>query len=344
MSKKYNYLICFLLLVSFTLSQCKCGSKKPDAPKVDFSKTDVTFFRFDQEFQQVDTTNTKAHMLALQKKYGSFYDIYVHEIMRFGEARDFSDNIYYNMNQFFIFKDMVLLHKMVQKKFPNTEENNEEIRKAFTYCKYYLPNMKLPNKVAYCMSGLNVGAFTVDTEYVGIGLDMYMNNDTFYNQLFDNYIVAKLRKEMMCQNVLKAVYNNQYNDPYNTNGNLIDNIINVGKQQYFLSKVLPHIEPAYQFGYSDAQLNWCNDNEKQIWKHIADKDLFYTESDAEIRHFIGEQPNTVGMPIESPGNIGAWIGYRIVSAYMEQMNNKPTLDQLMLTDPKTILAKSKYKP
>jgi hypothetical protein len=50
------------------------------------------------------------------------------------------------------------------------------------------------------------------------------------------------------------------------------------------------------------------------------------------------------MPIESPGNIGAWIGYRIVSAYMEQLNNKPTLDQLILTDPKTILAKSKYKP
>lgn len=329
---------------SITLTQCTCGNKKNNAPKIDSSKVGLQFYRFDKDFQQEGTKNTKNRMLALRAKYNTFYDVYVYDLMRFANAYDTTDRVYANINSFFEFKDMNQLYNLVQKAYPTTEVNDEEIRKAYAYSKIYLPRMKMPTKIVYCMSGLNVGAFTVDTDFVGIGLDMYLNNDTLYNQVFPNYIAAKLRKEMMCQNVMKALYNNQYGDPYIATGALINCIIQVGKQQYYLEKVLPHIAEEYRFGYSYKQLKWCEDNEKQIWKYMADNDLFYNESEAEIRHFIGEQANTHGMPPESPGNVGAWIGYRIVSAYMEQSNNKPTLDELIQTDSKTILAKSKYKP
>ena len=344
MKKNLWYLVSLLFVFSFTLFQCKCGKNKTAIPNVDNSKVNLTFYRFDKEFFVADTNQTKSVMPALKNKYGSFYNVYVYDLMRFGSPKDYSDNIYYSMNAFFTFKDMRMLYQLTEKNFTSTDENNEEIKKAYAYSAHYIPNLKLPNKLVYCMSGLNAGAFTVDTDYVGVGLDMYLHDDTLYNQIFPNYIASKLRKEMICQNVMKAIYNNQYNDPYLTEGALINCMIQVGKQQYYLEKVLPHIEEEYRFGYSEAQLKWCNDNEKEIWKFLADKDLFYTESDEEIRHFIGEQANTQGMPIESPGNIGAWIGYQIVSAYMDEMNNTVSLQTLIDTDPKTILAKSKYKP
>lgn len=344
MKNKPSLLIFFLLSLSITLFQCNCSSKKNQAGKIDTSHTDISFYRFDKDFQQDDTAQIKSRMLELQKKYTGFYSIYIYDLMRFGNKKDSSNMVYANVKSFMLYNEMRLLYSLTQKAFPNTEVQNDEIRKAYTYSKLCAPKLKLPKKVVYCVSGLNVGAFTVDTEFVGIGLDMYLNNDTLYNQIFPNYIASKLRREMICQNVMKAVYNNQYGDPYTCSGALIDCIIQVGKQQYFLSQVLPHIAEEYQFAYSQEQLKWCNDNEKNIWKYLADHDLYYSESEAELRHFIGEQANTQGMPAESPGNIGAWLGFRIVSAYMNEMGSQVTLDNLFSTEPKTILAKSKYKP
>ena len=232
MKKKIYYTIVTIFLLSITMSQCKCSKGKPKAPDVDISKVDLTFYRFDREFQQNDTFNTKAEMQALQKKYNSFYDVYIYKLMRFAEPNDSSDDIYTYINYFFMYRDMIQLYQMTQKAFPNTDANDEEIRRAFAYSKMYLPQLQLPKKVVYCISGLNAAAFTIDADYAGIGLDMYLNKDTLYNQIFPNYIAARLRKEMMCQNVMKAIYNYQYNDPYATSGALINNIIQVGKQQY----------------------------------------------------------------------------------------------------------------
>ncbi|MDF1518362.1 MAG: gliding motility lipoprotein GldB, partial [Lutibacter sp.] len=46
---------------------------------------------------------------------------------------------------------------------------------------------------------------------------------------------------------------------------------------------------------------------------------------------------------ESPGRIGVWLGWQIVSAYMTN-NNDVTLQQLLQTDAEEIFNKSKYKP
>lgn len=344
MKKKYWFFLAVSILFSLTLFQCKCGHTKNDIPKVDTSKINITFNRFDKEFQQSDTANTKNVMPLLQKKYGYFYDVYVYNIMHFGNRNEPLYRTYNYMNDYFMFSQMRELYNLTQDVFPNTETSNEEIKKAFAYYKNYFPKKQLPTKINYCITGLNYSAFISDSEQIGVSLDMYLNKDTLYNQIFPNYIAAKLRKEMICQNVMKTIYNDAFGDPYKRSGAVINCMIEVGKQQYYLEKVMPHILEEYRFGYSEAQLKWCENNEKEIWKFLADKDLFYNESEAEIRHFIGDQANTPGMPTESPGNIGAWIGYRIVSAYMEEMSNQVDLETLLNTDPKTILAKSKYKP
>ena len=45
---------------------------------------------------------------------------------------------------------------------------------------------------------------------------------------------------------------------------------------------------------------------------------------------------------EAPDRIGQFIGWRIVSSYME--NNSVSLQQMLLTDAETIFNTSKYKP
>ena len=55
-------------------------------------------------------------------------------------------------------------------------------------------------------------------------------------------------------------------------------------------------------------------------------------------------PFAKGMPRESPGRIGCFVGYKIVNNYMDK-NPSIDIDELMKDiDAQLILKKSKYKP
>jgi hypothetical protein len=49
------------------------------------------------------------------------------------------------------------------------------------------------------------------------------------------------------------------------------------------------------------------------------------------------------MPDSSPGNIGQWVGWRIVQKYVS-MHPEMTVLQIMQTPDRTIFDEAKYKP
>ena len=61
--------------------------------------------------------------------------------------------------------------------------------------------------------------------------------------------------------------------------------------------------------------------------------------------FITDGPNTSGMPAESPGNIGSWVGLQIIKSYLKN-NPKKNIQSLFLDKLKgsQFLIKSNYKP
>jgi hypothetical protein len=69
----------------------------------------------------------------------------------------------------------------------------------------------------------------------------------------------------------------------------------------------------------------------------------YTTEPAIIKMYIGESPHTQDMPESAPGNIGQWLGWKIVTAYAEK---KPgiTPGSIMQKDYKEIFSEAKYKP
>jgi len=73
------------------------------------------------------------------------------------------------------------------------------------------------------------------------------------------------------------------------------------------------------------------------------EDLLFSKDEQQFRSFINYAPFPKGMPIEAPGRIGYYIGYKMVSEYMD--NNEVSLEGLMyLTDARQFLKESKYKP
>ena len=96
-------------------------------------------------------------------------------------------------------------------------------------------------------------------------------------------------------------------------------------------------------GYTTKQLEWVEENEGNAWGYVIKNENLYSIEPHVIQTYIGESPFTQGMPQESPGNLGQWLGWRIVQQYA-QKNEELTLQQLLQTPAKTIFEGAQYRP
>ena len=121
-------------------------------------------------------------------------------------------------------------------------------------------------------------------------------------------------------------------------------MVHEGKLLYYLDMVLPDAPDSTKIGYTQTQLNWCKQNEPEIWAFLTEKELLFSNQIREYNKLISEAPSVSGMPPETPGRIGIWVGWQIVRRYMQQ-NPKVSLDELMqIKDGQKILQGSRYKP
>jgi hypothetical protein len=127
-------------------------------------------------------------------------------------------------------------------------------------------------------------------------------------------------------------------------GNVLTEIIHQGKLRYFMRCMLPEVEDELLFGFTPAQMNFCRNNEAQMWQYLVENDLIFKTDQFVIRKLVGEAPFTSYFTNESPGRAAVWIGFRIIESYM-QKNRGANLEMLMNeTDIQGILEKARYAP
>ena len=109
--------------------------------------------------------------------------------------------------------------------------------------------------------------------------------------------------------------------------------------------MIPFISDAEKIGYTEAQMEWSQANESQIWSYFIEKELLYSTDSKLPSRFIAEAPFSkfyLQLDNESPGRLGQYIGWQIVKAYA----NTTGVDVLKIlqTEPEEIFRKSKFKP
>jgi uncharacterized protein YjaZ len=72
-------------------------------------------------------------------------------------------------------------------------------------------------------------------------------------------------------------------------------------------------------------------------------DLLFNTDPNITRDYLNDGPNTPALGDASPGNIGQFVGSRIVLKWMEKQKDL-SLDALMKTPAKKIFDEAKYKP
>ena len=333
-----------LILTSWLLLT-GCGGSKPRIPDVSHIPINVTIHRFDKDFFRIDTNNGLQGIKLLDNTYPNFVPTYIQQIMNFGPLSDTNRLLQPQLVSFLTNKDFRALQDSVEVHFKDVRPLEKELTRTFRLTKYYLPYFKAPRVITFMSAIGNYGAVTIDS-IVGIGLDMYMGAEfPVYRLLPDypDYIIKKFTPAYITVNVMKVL--SQHYFPQHKDGSkLVEYFMDLGVQQYFLEKVLPETPEYIRLGYTKEQLDFCNESEEMIWQYFVQNKLLFTTDWQEVTRYVGEGPSTQGLPKEVPGQIGAFVGYRIVQQFMKKHPDM-TLEKLVNTQNVLgIFNETKYRP
>lgn len=324
-----------------------CGHKS-DVPDVSNIKTAVTVYRFDKDFFSLDTTRLQSSLQALEKKYPAFLSLYFKFFVPVKVIAQ-QKNIPFDAALTAYLRLIRPLYNSVEKTFPNTDNIKKELEENLRYVKYYYSSFK-PPVVLTSVESLNpenpneIYGTTYYQDTLVISLQMFLgrNYEVYDPAQYPDYIRRRFEPEYIVPNSIRAIADDIYPDTSQT-ATLVEQMIEKGKRWWLMKKFLPNTPDSLITGYSAQQSAWVEKEEGNIWGYINQhENLFSIEQDA-IQSYIGEAPFTQTLPHEAPGNIGPWIGWRIISAY-EERNPKLRVNEILHTPAKKIFEGAKYKP
>ena len=234
------------------------------------------------------------------------------------------------------------LYGEVEKKYADFSTINQEIETLFKHIKFYFPKTKTP-KVVTLISEMDYNTKTIYADsLVIVSLELYLGkNHKFYQ--FPEYIKQNFEPTQIVPDIASSFL--QTKMVPDTDKSFLSQMIYLGKELYLKELLLPEYTDAARIGYTPEQINWCEENEGYIWRYFIDKEMLYSVDAKLIPRFLSPAPFSkfyLEIDNDSPGQVGAWIGWQIVRSYMK--NNDVTINELMNKKAKEIFEQSKYKP
>lgn len=316
--KIYRFVV---VLCLFFLS---CEQKTKVEKAVEEIPVDIKVERFDKVFFE-----TKPEDLEKVKKQYPFF---------FPAGND--DTIWLKKMQDPLWREV---YTEVQKKYANFEPVRQEFNKLFQHVKYYFPKTKIP-KVITVIGEMDYNAKAIYADsLVIVALELYLGKEhKFYE--FPNYLKQNFEEKQIMPDVVSSFAFR--NIPAFPDKNLVSQMIFEGKQLYAKDLLLPEYTDAEKIGYTSEQIKWSQENEAYMWRFFIESELLYSEDPKLNTRFIAPAPFSkfyLEIDNDSPGRIGAWLGWQMVRSYMKN-NTNVTLSELLKTNAKEIFEQSKYKP
>jgi hypothetical protein len=343
-----------LLPIFLLISIAACNNSN-NAPDVSHIKVELNTQRFEQDFFAIDSNNTRAGIFQLEEKYPIFLPLFVNHVLGLGPVNDTNELAFEGSKRFLNLNQVV--YKESQKLYKDFSGRAKELEDGFRYVKYYFPDYKIPTIITTVgpmdalapMSNNEPSPNYMGEDFLAIGLQFYLGKDySIYNDpgyissIAPQYRSRRFSKEFIATDVFTLVIDDLYPDSSNRFP-LIERFIEKGKRLYLLHQFLPNSNDTLLIGYTSKQLNWCKDNERSVYNFFIQQNLLYEIDPSRIQNFITDGPTTQGMPEQSPGNIGAFLGWEIVKSYMKK-HPAVTLPKLMKTPNKIIFNEADYKP
>lgn len=327
-------LITVLIITSIFSFSWSCGNKSKK--NINLSKVDIEGFivkRYEEELFSLNKDDLLKEMSSIRQEYP----------VMMGEE-DLDSGSYYQMLDYLSDPNIIALFKKSQEKFSDLTKLTYEIKKLLKYLKFYYPEISI-NAVYTYISGLDVEyPIKLSNHAIIIALDLYLGSDydsykqfglpSFKTRWFnDQSIIVDIATE----------YAHKFSANKTIDGTLMDQMVYLGKIQYFVDALLPDVADSIKFKYTSAHMKWAVQNEANVWSYFVENNLLFSTEMSKIRKFTDDAPFSTAFSQEAPPRLGQFIGWKIVNEYVEK-SGIGLIELMKETDSQRILKESRYKP
>lgn len=324
------------------LGLAACGGNEASLRKIKPVDAHIRIERLDQDLFRAANDSSGNFSMRLYATYGEFYKTYVEDVL---QAAAYDDpRLPMALIHFTHDHDWSAVQQRADSVFGDMAKEQAAFNEAFGRLKAIFPDSLIPRIVAY-NSGFNFGVLPTDS-VLGFGVEWFVGKDSpvvqyLAPEIFPQYRKDRMRPEMLVPSVVKGWLQVHYT--WDTRGeSLLENLVVIGKVMALLDALMPGTDPALLFAFTPGQLKWCEENEFNIWREIVGKELLYSKDPKVVDRFMNDGPFTPGLPRESPGHIGEWIGYRMVASYLRAHPGTTFADLFNKSGAQAIL--KTYKP
>lgn len=258
--------------------------------------------------------------------------------MRMG--RTGSDTAATEYRNFRKYPAVVKVYESTLKEYSDLSDIEKELEPALLRMQVFMPQIAIPRFYTH-ISFFNQNIIVGDG-FISLSLDNYMGIDyCFYDSVaIHQYLRSNMRREKIASDYLSALLASEL--PLDPSSNLLTDMIFHGKILYTVSCLLPETPENVILGYSEEQLAWAEQYEKEMWKQIVGDHTIYTTNVIDKAKFTRDAPFTQPFGQDSPSRLGAYLGYKIICSYMRH-NQKVSIAQLLQNqDAQDILNHSNY--
>lgn len=300
-----------------------CNKKSADEKKIEALPVQIKIDRFDQVFFE----SSPKDLQKIKKRYPFFF------------PEGIPDSVWVNKINNPLWRE---LFAEVQKKYKKSESIEAELEKVFKHIKFHFPKTKSP-KVYTVIAEMDYDNKVIYADsLVIISLEMYLGKDhKFYE--FPAYIRQNFEQRQMMPDLVASFGKSKITTE--KDNTLLSQMIYHGKLLYLKDLLLSNYTDDEKMGYTPKEISWCEENESYIWRYFLENELLYSNELKLNSRFIAPAPFSkfyLEIDNESPGQVGAWIGWQIVRSFVK--NNDVPVAKLLELNAKELFKKSKYKP
>ena len=333
-------------LICAAIISCTHTSEDP-RPDVSALPVDVEIRRFEQDLFTLDTLHLDREVARIDSSYGEFANLFFDRILGASDTRIAPNGRTSHIGGFITHPSIRGLYDTIQIAYPDLQREKPHFTRAFQLLQHWFPDRPTP-RITTFLSEFSIANFIFGDDELAIGLDLYLGRAYPYttvdptNPVFSEYLVRTYNRDHLVPRTIQPLVEDLVGPP--TGDRLIDHIIRNGKVLYLLEYLLPEIPDTARTAYTPAQLQWCQENERNIWQYFLSEELLYSTDWKTFRKYVEYSPHSPGMPTEAPGRTGDWIGLQIVRAWLRQ---QPAIDipaLLQTDDAQQFLEQARYKP
>ena len=303
-----------LCLVIIPLIFCQCN-KRVDKVKI---------CRFDKELISLFENYSDSNAINFEDNYSDIFNLYYSAIIKGNNEISDTESKLKHTSQYINNSNFNELYNDVLTRFNDMSEEELSIGKGFKNYSKLVNDSFMPTIYTH-ISPFGYSIITTDS-LISISLDNYMGRDyEKYKGVLYNYQISKKERSRIIPDVFKGWI---YAKFPNHSKSLIEGMVYEGAIIYAIDYILKNYNAYDIIGYDKDKAKWCENNEAKIWDAIIKSNHLYSTENIIYIKYMNEAPYCSALSGDVPAEIGKWIGYKIVSKYINK-NGVETITDIL---------------